>query len=655
MTRLIDRAVMLALGLAIPVVLSAAQTAAQSDEEELREVIVTARSLEVTTPLELSELGYDVEFVSGQQVKDHGFVDTAQAIEMLVPGAYVATQMGAFSYINMSLQGSRNGDVLWTMDGVRINNRLYNGTSPADTLPAGMIERVEVLKAGQGLLYGTQAIAGVVNVVTRAFSDETDAGVGVGVDSNSGMHINGYARGALGNHRFVAWASQDETDGFQLYDVMQPNSTTRDRQYDVKNFGLKYGYEFTDSARLTITGVHTDAALDYPNVSYTDVNDRDEDILSARLDYTPSEDTEFYLKGYFHDWDTDYYPATDPADSAFWGYKDVGISAATKLGLTRGLDWLFGYDFQRYEGRDEVLLIEEQTESVHAVYAQIRSTDELSASTHFTAGLRYNHADGSDATVWSLSGIHRFSDALYIEASAGTSFLLPDAYQLYAIDPFDTRGNPNLKPEESLAFNLAIGGQFAGSHALAWQVSVWDRSIDNLIVDDDTNPPPGFDTVFINIDEEVKVSGAELLLRGPITDDWSFDASYMYSREHARGTSTQLDNRPLNSAKLGVSFAPVGGRFGADLALKYFGDTRTSVTGFGVQHYGDAIIANLGGHLFLDSGNHHRIGVRVENLFDTDYETRIRSAVLAGSAPTRFMYRNQGAPITGFLNYSYTF
>ncbi len=45
----------------------------------------------------------------------------------------------------------------------------------------------------------------------------------------------------------------------------------------------------------------------------------------------------------------------------------------------------------------------------------------------------------------------------------------------------------------------------------------------------------------------------------------------------------------------------------------------------------------------------------MENLFDTDYATRIRSAVLAGSAPTRFMYRNQGAPLTGFVTYSYTF
>ena len=136
MTRCIDRAVLLALGLAVPMALSAAQTATQTDDEELREVIITARSLEVTTPLELSTLGYDVEFVSKQQILNHGFVDTAQALEMLVPGAYVATQMGAFSYINLSLQGSRTGDVLWTMDGVRINNRLYNGTSPADTLPA---------------------------------------------------------------------------------------------------------------------------------------------------------------------------------------------------------------------------------------------------------------------------------------------------------------------------------------------------------------------------------------------------------------------------------------------------------------------------------------------------------------------------------------
>ena len=92
-----------------------------------------------------------------------GFVDASQALQFLVPGVYLSTQMGAFSYINLALQGSRTSDVLWTVDGVRINNRLYNGTSPADTLPSSMIERMEVLKGGQGVLYGTQAAAGVIN------------------------------------------------------------------------------------------------------------------------------------------------------------------------------------------------------------------------------------------------------------------------------------------------------------------------------------------------------------------------------------------------------------------------------------------------------------------------------------------------------------
>jgi vitamin B12 transporter len=125
---------------------------------------------------------------------------------MLVPGLHLTTQAGAFSYVNVQMQGSRSSDILWTMDGVRINNRLYNGTSPADTLPAGMIERTEVLKGSHGLMYGTQAIAGVINVVTRGFSATTDGSVTVGTGSHGLQRINGYVRGALGQdnqHKLV--------------------------------------------------------------------------------------------------------------------------------------------------------------------------------------------------------------------------------------------------------------------------------------------------------------------------------------------------------------------------------------------------------------------------------------------------------------------
>lgn len=646
------RRVTLAVGAMLPAVATAAGAAV---DEELREVIVTAKSLEVTTPLELSRFGYDVFFLPEQQIRNQGFVDLTQAIEMMVPGVFLATQYGAFSYVNLSLQGSRPQDVLWTVDGVRINNRLYNTTSPADTLPSGMIERLEVLKGGQGLLYGTSAVAGVVNVVTRGFSDEWGGAITLGGDTNSGLHLDGNVRGALGDHHFVAWASKNTSDGYMPFDFLVPGATTRDRAYDVTNYGLKYRYDFSERARLTLQGTHTDAKVDFPSPVSTNVNDRDEDIFIARLDLTPSEQLEFYFKGYVHDWDTDYYPATNPAASGFWGFDDKGFSASARIAPTGSpVEYIVGYDIQRYSGVDEVLVIEEQTETTQALYGQIRSTDALSEKTRFTAGIRYNHADAGNSTVWSLSGVHEFSDSFYTEAVIGTSFLLPDAYSLYANDPSDGwRGNPDLEPEESLAFSLSLGGQLpVGTQGLGWKVTGWHREVSNLITQDYTNPPPGFEAVFTNIDEEVTVYGGELLLRAALLAGLSADASFTYSREKMRGSTQQLPNRPLHSGKLGLSWSPDGARYGVDVSMKYFGTTRSGLTLAGAETYGGDIIANLGAHVFLDAAHHHRLGLRVENLFDTDYATQIASRTVAG---TPVPIRRVGPPITGFLNYTYSF
>lgn len=644
---------------ALSAIAVAAQAAGPASEEELEEVIVLARSLEVTTPLELSKYGYDVEFVSGKQIRDHGFVDLPQALEMLVPGAYVAPQAGAFSYINLSLQGSRNGDALWTVDGVRINNRLYNTTSPTDTLPASMVERLEVMKGGHGLLYGTQAVAGVLNTVTRAFSDAPDGAVSLGTDSRDGVHANAYFRDTIGRQRFVAWASKDRTDGFSPYDAYQPGATTRTRHYDIASFGLKYGLEFTDNLRLTLQGTHTEGDVDFATHTSTDVNRRNEEILSARLDYTSGGRVDLFLKGYLHDWDTNYFPVADPADRAYWGFRDVGLSAATRFNLHRGLDYHLGYEFQSYRGRDDYLLIEEKSEKAHAVYAQLRTTDDLSSRARLTGGLRYTDTGGVGDMVWSTSGVYDITDALYVESSLGTSFRLPDAYQLYAIDPFDTRGHPDLEPEESFNVNLAVGGRLqAGARTLAWQLTGWKRQVKNLIVSDESNPPDGFDAAFVNIDGKVKVSGFEALLRGPLAGMLSFDASYMFSRERDPATGSQLADRPRHSGKLALQLAPADGRWGTNLALKFMGSTHATAAGFGRVSYGDVVVANLGAHVFLDAEQRHRFGLRVENVLDKEYATRVRSAVLAGSDPEdpeRFIYRNRGTPRTLYLNYSLGF
>ena len=125
---------------------------------------------------------------------------------MQVPGLYVAPKNGPFDYVNCSLQGSRCEDVLWLVDGVRTANRLYNTTSPLDTIPSNMIERVEVLYGGQGIFYGTQSTAGVVNIVTKSFSNDPSGSVGIGFDDNNGTHLSGDYRAAFGDHQIVFFA-----------------------------------------------------------------------------------------------------------------------------------------------------------------------------------------------------------------------------------------------------------------------------------------------------------------------------------------------------------------------------------------------------------------------------------------------------------------
>jgi len=629
------------------------------------EILVSERSLENTLPLELARFGADLEIVTEAQIRNHGFVDVAQSLEMLVPGLHLTTQAGAFSYVNVQMQGSRSSDILWTVDGVRINNRLYNSTSPADTLPSAMIERTEVLKGGHGLMYGTQAIAGVVNVVTRGFSDTPDGQITLGAGSHGAVRANVSGRAAVGSHKFVGWVSRDQTDGYEIYDNYQPTAVNRKRAYDVNSAGLKYGYDFTGDLSLSLTGIHTEATLDYPNVSNVSVNDRTEDILIAKLDYVPAGRLNLLAKAYFHSWDTDYY--TPPGASAYWGYEDKGFTAAAVIKGERWFDTHVGYDFQTYTGQDDVLLIARQREEVNAVYAQFRSRDEFSARARFAAGVRYNKTGGNNATVWNASGVYDISDSLYVQGIVATSFVLPSAENLYRIHcPSGqncTHGNPGLAPEESVGVNLSLGGNLdVAGRLLNWQISTWERSVDNLIttapipVDMSGQFPAGFTRTFINLPAKADVSGVEVLLNGPLGDTLSFDVSYTWSKEIDRVTRMQIQDRPRRQYRGSLAWRSAQRPVGANIGVKYIGEKTANVTGFGLQTYGDNYVVDAGVHAYLDPAEKHRITLRLENLLDEEYATAMNSAILAGSSPQeRFLWQRLAPPRTIHVNYSYQF
>ncbi len=629
---------------------------------DVDEVVVTAR-LEESLPQELSRYGSDLEVIGAETVRRNAYVDVSQALQMQTPGLFVSPRNGPFSYVDISLQGSRTGDVLWLVDGVRINNRLYTSTSPADTLPASMIERIEVLKGGQGLFYGTQAAAGVINVVTRAYAEDLGGNIAVGGDTNQGVHASAMVRGPVGPGRFVAWVSKDEAEGYETFDVFQPSSTARKRGYDVVSFGGKLGVDLAPSLSANLYYQHTDAHLDYPNPRLTRLsfNDRDEEIASASLDWTASDRVGISVKGYYHDWDSVYstvnnvpgQPAAPPVvvdDLTYWGYEDYGASVLAKLNLHRGLEYQLGYDFQNFHGRDEVLLIAPRTETVHAAVAQVRTTDDLIRNAHLAAGVRFNRTDGADKAIWNVSGRWDATAELYVEGSLGTAFILPSAEQLYAFDPCCAAGNRDLKPEESLGGSLAIGGQ---GGRFTWQLTGFARRIDDLIVD--VYDQPVFpDGLYVNVDQRVRTRGFELSGSAALAAGVTARASYAYTRTRAEGSGQQFDRIPKDQAKASLAYDPADRPFGASASLLWTGDVHQTASGFGRVNYGNYVVVDMAAHVFLDRARRQRVTARLENAFDEGYATRVGSA-LADLSTQRFLYRFLGVPRTLHVSYAYSF
>ena len=630
------------------------------------EVVVTGR-LEEELPTKLAKQGVRVDVVDATTIKNGQYVDIIQSMQSTVPGLYIAPKNGPFDYARISLQGSRTQDVLWLEDGVRLNNRLYGGgTTPLDTLPASMVERIEIVEGPQALFYGTQSIAGAVNIITRDFSSRTDGAVTAGGDTNSSYHLDGYARGQVGPGRLVVYGSADQSKGFLPFpeDEFQPSSTQRDRKYSLFSLGGKYQVDFSPQVRLTVSEQHNIGKLDFasPEFVNTAFNSRNEDILTGKIDFTPAENLQFFVKGYYHWWRAHYTEFdNDPSTGTLvtvddhdpWGYVDRGINAMGRFASMRGVDVYFGYDYQNYNGSDAVLVIDPHSESVNAFFGEIATTPELIHGLSLAAGVRYNDPSvGQSATVGVVSAKFDITDGLYIKGMAGTAFRLPTAEELFANDPFDERGNPNLKPETSKNLNVSIGGHAPGLAALHWEVIGFFRDVKNLI-DYDTFDPVTNQDVFGNVPGVVRVRGGEVAIDGPLTDEISGSASYTYTSSKQDG-GLQLANIPVSLAKATLDYHPTRMPFGLTGSLNYVGDVYNNPAGLGVMNFGNYVVFNASARLYLNEARSQRIDVGLNNVFNKRYATAL-GAGFDDVTGDPYVLHNLGQPRTFTVRFTYGF
>ncbi|MGC5703103.1 TonB-dependent receptor [Pseudomonas sp. NFXW11] len=628
------------------------QLLADDNSLKLQEQFVSAPSVESTTVAEMAQYGSKVEIIDRQQIERAGpSSDITRVLQMYVPGLYVAPKNGPFDYGTYSLLGGRNDDTLILLDGVRLNNRLYGGLY-LDTLPANAIERIEVLKGGQSLLFGTQAVSGVINIVTRSPQTRDASGeVNLGLDSFMGRsgdaRVERILSNGLGDLGLLAYISHNVSDGYQPFRNSAYNANTREkkRAYEVTTFGAKAIQGLGDDSRLELFYQYSDANLDFarPLNNKKTTNDRIQQIATATFEQRPSERFSYFVKGHINDWDTRYTRINSTSSGAtqvinhndYWGFTDWGLQAEGKAELDGGHVLVFGSDNQWFKGQDDVLKIDDNKAQANALYTQLRPVFEALPDWHPSIGVRHEKISGGEsATVGMLTSLYDLTPNWQLRGQFGSAFKLPNAEQLFANEE-DEKGNRNLKPEKSVNAELGLdykGRLLAGEFNAS--TTVFQRKIDDLIALDGIH--------WANGEGRIKVRGIEVDGRWQFSPQWTLSADMTRNLVESRNGVT-LSNIPGFFARSRLGFESQDRMWGLGGAIRYIGQINSPKK----VDYGHYSVVDADAYRYLDAAQQHRLSLLVENLFDRDYSTSI-----ASNNPR---VDNLGRPFTTEVRYTYRF
>ncbi|PMU19122.1 MULTISPECIES: TonB-dependent siderophore receptor [unclassified Pseudomonas] len=615
---------------------------------ELKQQIISAPSVESTTVADMAQYGSKVEIVTREQIERAGpAADVSRVMQMFIPGLYVAPKNGPFDYGTYSLLGGRNDDTLILLDGVRLNNRLYGGLY-LDTLPANAIERIEVLKGGQSLLFGTQAVSGVINIVTRSPQTREASGeVNLGADTFGGTtgdaRVEKIFNNGFGDLGLLAYVSRNVSEGYQPFrNRDMKNVSDKKRSYEVTTFGTKAIQSFGDDTRLELFYQYADANLDFarPVDNHKTTNDRVQQIATATFEQTLNERLSYFVKGHINDWDTRYTRINNIEGGGtrainhndYWGFTDWGVQAEGKAVLPGEHVLVFGSDNQWFKGQDDVLIIDDNKAQAHALYTQLRPTIEALPNWHPSIGVRHEAMSGGDsATVGMLTSLYDLNDNWALRGQYGTAYKLPNAEQLF-VNEDDEKGNRNLKPEKSR--NAELGVDYKGSllaRDFSASVTLFKRKITDLITLDDIQ--------WVNGQGQIQMRGFEADAKLQLNEQWSVQADMTRNLTESRAGVT-INDIPGFFARSRVGYESADRLWGAGTAVRYIGDIVSSKK----VEYGNYTVVDADAYRYLDNAHQHRVSLLVENLFDRDYVTSRASNV-----------DNLGRPFTSEVRYTYRF
>lgn len=596
---------------------------------KLSDVVVSATKNQTST----LELANSVTIIDSADIANR---NSANVFELLKNeyGVSFTRQGGPGTLSNINIRGGNSDHTLVLVDGIEVNlNSDPSNVYDFAFLSTDNIQSIEILRGPQSTLYGSNSLAGVVNVITRKgngkpnFSLLTEAGSCKTYKTSLGMN------GSIADFNYTVAIGRSESEGFSAASEKYGNAEKDGYKKD--NISSRFGYDFGSAAELNVFMNYNNSKSDY-------------DQAGGKFGDDPTyvfnqEEFSFRGEGKIKLFDGKWNQKIGAAiinNIRKYRFDSTQFNTASSRSSYDGRKFKFDWqnNFNLIENHLFTIGLEAEREETISEYYffspfyNVTSLFPIKESRTFgiylqdqfnfgqnlfcTVGMRLDkHAKFGSAFTYRIAPAYIiWQTGTKIKATFGSGFKAPSLFNLY--DP--AFGNPDLNPEKSLGFDAGIE-QFFGNELMSLGITYFQNNYKDLF---------GYDNNFKTINvKKAKTNGVETYLTVKLVDELEIKMNYTFTiakdeSESLADKERKLIRRPEHKVGGYISYN-ISSRTNANFEIIYVGKRNDlifdNVTFSSSRTQLDPyVLLNFAAHYTLS--NFLRLHLRLENILDSDYE-----------------------------------
>ncbi|MCD6433106.1 MAG: TonB-dependent receptor [Sulfurimonas sp.] len=558
----------------------------------------------------LKDVTSNVNVITSAELEERHYTTVTQALNNIA-GINYTNNGGLGSSTSVNLRGAGNNRTLVLIDGIRYQDPSSTSGASIQHLMIEDIEQIEIIKGAQSGIWGADAAAGVINIITKSAKNGTQGTANI---EAGGFNTKKY--GATASHKSSKFdvkfsANKITSDGFT---TMSPRDEDindyEDDAYSNLTLNFKANYYITDSAKISLGVTSIDAVKDY------DTANPDDEAMKSDIS------NRLYNLAYAQTYNNHNF--TLKVEQSHFSRDEIGTVAAWGMQFAKEFEGEYNNielnDNIKYNEKDFILVgLGSSSDEASYIMTDNSKQDKTNRDNYLyiinsntmdkiilTQSVRYDDYNNFDSKATGKLGIkYNINQDTFVSSNVGLAYNVPTIVQ--ELNPWGGT-NDKLNPENTTSFDISAGYK-------NFKATYFYNVVTDLIEWYDPDGWGGTPAIYKNLDGESIFKGIELEYSQNITDSLSLSLNYcLLSAKDKDGKN--LARRAEETAKLGVDYYPIDalhiGVFGEYIGKRY------NDSDDGGQQTGRYSVVNLVTN--YDISQNFSIYAKVDNIFDTYYQ-----------------------------------